>query len=221
MLVSDHLEEKQQRRPREPHGSRAQEVLQTSPDLRRGKSHRSGRSPSLESARQQVPQPISPLSSRLPSTFRRRMRRRRVAQLPSDLSVFLIPDIVPSWDGHVCTSVSLSSPFIRPWESFSSILIRSSSSSCILEESITLIPLPGSLFLTVLFISRLHPSVRHFPASQQQRAELMRRLRGCFWVSGADPRPADGLRPGPGSVSARLHHRANERVELPPPPPRL
>lgn len=59
----------------------------------------------------------------IPSTFRRRTPRRCVAQLPSDLSVFLIPDVVPSWDGHVCASVSLSSPFIRPWESFSSILI--------------------------------------------------------------------------------------------------
>lgn len=123
MLVSDHLEEKQQQRPREPHGSRAQEVLQTSPDLRRGKSHRWGRSPSWSLPGNSFLSQSAHSHPAIPSTFRRRTRRRRVAQLPPDLSVFLIPDVVPIWDGHVCTSVSLSSPFIRPWESFSSILI--------------------------------------------------------------------------------------------------
>lgn len=119
MLVSGHLEEKQQQRG-EPHGSRAQEAFQTGPDIRRGKRHHSGRSERLESARQQVPQPISRLSSCHSIEFRRRIRRRRI-----DLSVLLIPDVALSRDGHVCTSVSLLSPFFHLWKSFSPILILS------------------------------------------------------------------------------------------------
>lgn len=55
-------EEKQQLG--EPHVSWAQETVQTSPDIRRGKSHRSGLPKCLESARQQVHQPINRLSPR-------------------------------------------------------------------------------------------------------------------------------------------------------------
>lgn len=102
MLVSGHPEEKQQQHG-EPHGSRAQEVLQTSPDIRRGKNHQE-RFECLESARQQVPQPISRLSSRHSIELRRRIRRRRIDLLPL---TFLCPSSLMLLSAGMDTSTHL------------------------------------------------------------------------------------------------------------------